>query len=79
MGTKRNYKQYTNEFKEEAVLLVTQQGYTVAEAAKSLGIASSMLYNWKSKFEEKHSDSVLNESEKEELKRLHTKLKKMLR
>jgi transposase len=29
---------YTPEFKTEAVQLVTEQGYSVAEAARSLGI-----------------------------------------
>ena len=37
MGQKRSYKSYTKEFKEEAVNLVNKQGYSVAEAAKSLG------------------------------------------
>jgi transposase len=39
MGQKRSYKQYPREFKEEAVALVREQGYSVAEAAKSLGVA----------------------------------------
>ena len=38
MGQKRSYKTYTKEFKEEAVALVHDQGYSVPEAAKSLGI-----------------------------------------
>lgn len=37
MNQKRVYKNYPKEFKEEAVALVTEQGYSVAEAAKSLG------------------------------------------
>ncbi len=40
MGQKRTYKQYSKEFKEEAVGLVRGQGYSVPGAAKSLGIAS---------------------------------------
>ena len=44
MGQKRTYKQYSKEYKEEAVALVREQGYSVPEAAKSLGIASNMLY-----------------------------------
>ena len=47
MGQKRTYKQYSKEYKEEAVALVKEQGYSVPEAAKSLGIASNMLYRWK--------------------------------
>ena len=47
MGQKRTYKQYSKEFKEEAVALVREQGYSVPEAAISLGIASNMLYRRK--------------------------------
>lgn len=43
MSQKRSYKQYPPEFKEEAVALVTEQGYSVPEAAKSLGIATNLL------------------------------------
>ncbi len=42
--TKRKVKTYTKEFKEEAVALVTEQGYSLAEAAKSLGIANKLIY-----------------------------------
>jgi transposase len=39
MAQKRSYKQYPKEFKEEAVALVLEQGYSVPKAAKSLDIA----------------------------------------
>lgn len=52
MGMKRSYKQYPKAFKEVAVALVLDQGYSVPEAAKSLGIATNMLYRWKQQFEE---------------------------
>jgi len=47
MSQKRSYKQHPKEFKNEAVALVLDQGYSVAVAAKSLGIATNMLYRWK--------------------------------
>lgn len=37
MSQKRTYKQYPKEFKEEAVVLVLEQSYSVAEAAKFQG------------------------------------------
>jgi len=37
---------YPNAFKEEAVALITQQGYTVAKAEESLGVAINMLSRW---------------------------------
>ena len=47
MTQKRSYKQYPKEFKEAAVALVLEQGYSVPEAAKSLDIAANMLFRWK--------------------------------
>jgi len=37
---------YTAQFKEQACGLVTQQGYSVSRAAKSLGLPQSTLYRW---------------------------------
>ncbi len=39
-------KKYTKEFKLDAVGLVTEQGYTKAEAARNLGIDSRPLGRW---------------------------------
>ena len=39
-------KQYTKEFKLDAISLVLDQGFTIAEAARSLGIRSNMLGRW---------------------------------
>lgn len=70
MSQKRTYKQYPKEFKEEAVALVREQGYSVAEAAKSLGIATNMLYKWKEKIEANEAGETLLEDERSELRRL---------
>ncbi len=45
----RKRRRYTPEFKAEAVKLVTEQGYSysVAEAARSLGIHETLLRSWK--------------------------------
>lgn len=43
----RKRRTYTPEFKAEAVNLVTDQGYSVAEAARSLGIGETLLRSWK--------------------------------
>lgn len=39
-------KQYTKEFKLDAISLVVDQGFTIAEAARSLGIRANMLGRW---------------------------------
>ena len=43
MNQKRVYKTYTHVFKQEAVALVTDQGYSVDEAASSLGLKANLL------------------------------------
>ena len=45
MAKKR--RTYTREFKVEAVKLVTEKGYSVAEAARSLGIGQTLLRSWR--------------------------------
>jgi len=42
----RASKQYTAEFKAEAVKQVTERGFAVAEVAKRLGVSSHSLYQW---------------------------------
>ncbi len=59
MNQKRVYKAYTQEFKKEAVALVTDQGYSVAEAARPLGINAKLLYKWKNQQEAQTSGAVL--------------------
>jgi len=45
MAKKR--RTYTPEVKAEAVKLVTEQGYSVAEAARSLDVGETLLRSWK--------------------------------
>jgi transposase len=47
----RTRRTYTPEFKAEAVKLVTQQGYSVAEAARTLGLNENLIRNWKQTLE----------------------------
>jgi len=39
-------KKYSKEFKLDAVSLITDQGYSRAEASRSLGINTNMLCRW---------------------------------
>ncbi len=39
-------KQYSKEFKLDAISLVLEQGYSIAEAARSLEIRANMLSRW---------------------------------
>jgi transposase len=48
---KKKRRKYTQEFKEEAVKLITEQGYQVAEAARNLGVNENLLGRWKREIE----------------------------
>jgi transposase len=47
----RQRRTYTREFKIEAVKLITQKNYSVAEAARSLDIGETLLRSWKQALE----------------------------
>ncbi len=48
---KRTRRNYTQEFKEEAVKLITNQGYSFAEAGRNLGVNPNVLSRWKKEIE----------------------------
>ena len=48
---KKTRKKYTREFKDEAVKLITEQGYQITEAARNLGVNENMLGRWKREVE----------------------------
>ena len=74
----RKRRNYTEDFKRDAVALVTEQGYKTSEAARSLGIGDNLIRRWKREFEEEASGTQLGIDEREELKRLR-KENRMLR
>jgi len=47
----RKRKNYPKQFKNDAVKLVTEQGYKVSEAARNLGIHHRSLRRWKRQLE----------------------------
>ena len=50
-------RMFSREFKIEAVRLVTQQGYSVSQAAESLGIGANLLRKWREKFDEQGQEA----------------------
>lgn len=76
--TKRTNKQHPNDFKQEAVALVIEQGYSVVEAAASLNITDKLLYNWVAKFKQQDEDSELSKDERAELVQLRKDNKRLL-
>lgn len=43
----RSRRSYSDEFKLQAVKLVTEQGYSYAEAARQLGVRDNQIRRWK--------------------------------
>lgn len=74
-------KTYTAEFKREAVRLVTEHHYGVAEAARNLGINTNMLRRWKREFADQANGAFPGKGrlspEQEELHRLRAENKRL--
>ncbi len=74
---KRTRRKYTEDFKRDAVALVTEQGYKTSEAARSLDINDNLLRRWQQQFEAEASGDRLNSDEREELVRLRKENRKL--
>lgn len=77
MNARRTYKRYPKEFKEEAVALVREQGYTLVQAAESVGVSAALLGKWKAKLEAQLDAEELSDEEYEELKQLRKEVKQL--
>src|SRR4051794_551267 len=73
---------YTPEFKVEAVKLVTDKGYSVAEAARSLGVHVTLLRSWKQTLQAQGEQAFPGQGHppavEEELRRLRAENKRLL-
>ena len=74
---KRKRRKYTEDFKREAVALVTEQGYSVAEAARSLEVGENQIRRWRQKFEQESAERQLTATEREELERLRKEIRQL--
>jgi len=74
LQTKRKHRRYNLKFKMAAVKLITEQGYTVSEAARRLGIDRTNLKNWLYKhspnFDPADSAAVMNSDDPVLLRKL---------
>ena len=78
----RTRRTYTAEFKTEAAKLVTEQGYSVAEAARSLGISENLIRNWKQALHDQGDQAFPGQGnlspQEQELARLRADNKRLL-
>ena len=79
--TKQVRKNHTEEFRREAVRLVTEEGYKIAEAARSLGINANMLGRWVRQARESSETAFPGKGnlspEQEEIRRLREENKRL--
>ena len=79
MGKKR--RQFTKEFKIEAVRLIMGEGRRISEVARELGISEALLGRWKKKSEESKLDPFPGKGclspEDEELRQLRRENKRL--
>ena len=69
---------FSREFKESAVKLVYEQGYTPGEAAKSLGVDSATLRFWLKKFPASAGSMAPEMGLRAEVRRLREENKQLL-
>ena len=68
MTTKK--QKYEQEFKDEAVKLITEQGYSDQEAAEAVDVPVAYIQKWKKLKDKQNEGLILQGSEREELLRL---------
>ena len=73
----RQRRNFPEDFKRDAVALVTEQGYSIAEASRSLDIGANLLGRWKREYEAQAKGELLDKDEREELKRLRREIREL--
>lgn len=72
---KRKRRKHSEEFKQEAVKLVSEQQLSLAEAARNLGIHPNLLRSWKRRMETENEN--LTEDERMEMARLRVENRRL--
>jgi len=70
-------ERYNEEFKIAAVIQVTENGHSIADVAKRLGITTKSLYSWRDRYGENAQAYQEKQSSTEELRKLKTELKRV--
>jgi len=69
---KRQRRKHSSEFKREAVALVTEHGYSCADAGRSLNINANLISRWKQEFENNSADTFPGQGKRTaEQQRIH--------
>jgi transposase len=75
----RKRRRFTEEFKQDAVRLVLNEGYTIAAAAKAVGVGEQSLRKWHSRLAPPPApcgEDASQDELREEIKRLRRELRR---
>lgn len=82
MDQKRQYREFTDEIKTEAVRLVTEQGYSLTEVSRLLGVKHNHISRWVRNYRDQLESSPPNPVSireiEDEVKRLRKENKRLL-
>ena len=82
MNAQRNRRNYTKEFKADAVGLVIEQGYSSAEVGRRLGVSENNVNRWVRQYRDQHeiasTDGLTREQLESELKRMRKENKRLV-
>lgn len=79
MSEKRKMRQYNQEFKEEALKLLLQEGLSVSSVAKDLGIPPSTIHGWiaQNNIQKSVNAPISNTSDLDKVKDLEKQVKRL--
>mgnify|MGYP001553806769 FL=1 len=81
MNVPRSRRKFTQEFKDDAVSLVIDQGYSCAEVARRLGVSDNNVNRWVREYRQRNEIESANgltpEEMEAELKRLRKENKRL--
>jgi transposase len=81
MNVPRGRRRFTQEFKDDAVSLVIDQGYSCAEVARRLGVSENNVNRWVREYRQRNelqsSGDLSREEMEAELKRLRKENKRL--
>ena len=74
-------REFSKEFKRDAISLVIEQGYSRVDAARSLGIHFALLSRWVREYEAEEGDAFRGKGklrpEQEEIRKLRAEVKRL--
>ena len=70
-------ERYTQEFKMAAVQQITQEGHSIPDVARRLGITTKTLYNWRERYGSSAPEYESNQAQEGKLKLLKAELKRI--